>query len=83
MIVAFLTLAGSLQGAQIFEAPMPDERLVCVQAMAPLPQVGPRTQAALEVLALCIAEGSREYTPGATVAVRAPGRGQDPMLGVR
>lgn len=64
MIVAFLTLAGSLQGAQVFEAPMPEERLVCVQAIAPLPQVGPRTQAALEVLALCIAEGSREYTPG-------------------
>lgn len=68
-----LALAASLQSSRIFEVPLPGERFVCVQVVAPLPAVGPRTRAALEVLGECIAEGTREYTPGQLLAFALQG----------
>ena len=63
-MICTLAVVAALQSVHIVEAVMPGERFVCVQAVALLPPVGPRTRAALEVLAECIAEGTREYTPG-------------------
>lgn len=58
----------AMQGPRIVETIVPTSGLVCIQAIAPLPALGPRDLATARVLARVLPRATQDYTPGQMLA---------------
>ncbi|MCO5295504.1 MAG: hypothetical protein M9921_01470 [Fimbriimonadaceae bacterium] len=72
MILATLAWT-AMQAPRIVETIMPADGLVCVQAIAPVPEQGPRDLAAAKVLARVLPLATQDFTPGQMLAYALQG----------